>query len=314
MSYSHRKKTVVFLVGPTASGKTSLSLLLAEKINAQIISCDSMQIYRGMDIVSQAPTADQRRRVKHYLVGTLSPREEYSASLFSRKAVAYIKAIIKKRKIPLIVGGSGLYVKALIDGLFPCPKKDVRFREKMSRYVSRYGKKKLYEKLLRCDPVSAANIHQNDTRRIIRALEVFHVAGAAMSALRKETKGIRNTYNTVMIGVTMPRERLYRSIDERVERMFAEGLFEEISKLMKIRLSRTAQAAVGVKEIRGCLDGLYPLEEAKELLKRNTRRLAKKQMTWFRPDRAIRWIDVSGKSDRAAVAAIAKIVKQKMSA
>lgn len=303
------KSTLIFIVGPTAVGKTRLSVKLARRINGEIISSDSMQVYRGMKILSQAPSQSLMKKVKHYLIGTLSPTKEYNVNIFRKKASRLIDSIIKKKKIPIVVGGSGLYVKALIDGLFPAPEADLKFRRRMLSFVRRYGNEKLHKKLSKIDPGAAKKIHPNDTRRIIRALEVYNSTGQTMTGIKSQTKGLKDKYNIMIFGLTRPRERIYSDIDLRVENMFKRGLLEEVKRLKKKRLSRTARAVLGFKEIMGYLKGSYDLNRALELLKRNTRHFAKRQLAWFRADSRIRWFDLDRSGDEGIIKDILKEIE-----
>lgn len=306
---SRRKATIVFIIGPTAIGKTRLSIKLAKRIAGRIISADSMQIYKGMGTLSQAPNRSEQRAVTHDLVGLLSPAREYSVADFINKAGRIIDSLIKSKTMPIVVGGSGLYVKALVDGLFPSPQADMRFRKKMQKFISIYGSRKLHEKLSKIDPEAALKIHPNDARRIIRALEVHHSTGRTMTELKSLTKGIGNRYRIEIFGLTAPREEIYSAIDSRVDRMLEDGVIEEVKKLKKKKLSKTAKAVLGYKEICGYLDGEYDLETARDLMKRNTRRFAKRQLTWFRADNRIRWFDVSRMDEETVIRNIIKNCK-----
>jgi len=283
------KKAVTFIVGPTAIGKSRFAVKLAKRVNGEIISADSMQVYKGMRILSQAPPPAEKKKVKHHLAGIFDPRKEYSVAAFIRKANPLIDSIIKRGKTPIVAGGSGLYIKALIDGLFPSPSADLKFRSKMRKFVLKYGSSKLHRKLAGIDPDAAKAIHPNDARRIIRALELYHSTGQTMTALKKKTRGLKDKYGIKIIGLTAPREEIYSRINSRVDKMFREGLVNEVRRLKKKRLGRTAQAALGLKEVAGYLNGEYGLDEAKEILKKNTRRFAKRQLTWFRRERRIKW-------------------------
>ncbi|MCX5665520.1 MAG: tRNA (adenosine(37)-N6)-dimethylallyltransferase MiaA [Candidatus Omnitrophica bacterium] len=284
------KSAAIFIVGPTAIGKTALALDLARKINGEIISCDSMQVYKGMDILSQSPKKTETKKVRYHLVRFLSPTKEYSAGSFKRIAAHLIDDIIRRGKTPIIAGGTGLYVKALVDGLFPTPKADPKFRKEMYDHAARYGNMRLYKKLEKIDPDSASTIHPNNVRRVVRALEICHSTGRTMTELKRGTKGIADKYRIKIFGLNAPREEVYANVNARVEKMFASGVVREVKKLSGKRLSRTARAALGLKEILGYLKEEYSLDEAKELMKRNTRRYAKRQLTWFRADKRIKWI------------------------
>ena len=293
--------TVIFIVGPTAIGKTRFSIKLARLLKGEIITCDSMQVYRGMRVLSQAPSPEERSQVRHHLAGILDPRKEYSVAAFRERATALIRTVIGRGKAPIVVGGSGLYAKALVDGLFPAPEADLRFRAKMQKYALRYGSIRLHAKLLKIDPASAGAIHPNDERRIIRALEIYQATGKTMTALKSATKGLKNRYDVRIFGLTAPRQEIYARIGSRVDRMFEEGIVDEVRRLKRRRLSRTARAALGFKEVAGYLDGGRSLDAAKELLKMNTRRFAKRQLAWFRADGRIAWYDVTRIGEAAMI-------------
>jgi len=287
------KKKVIVIVGPTASGKTNLAVNLAKKINGEIISADSMQAYKGMDIISQSPTPLERSRAKHHLISFLDPRKEYSAVMFSKKADKTIADIVRRKKTPIVVGGSGLYVKALIDGVFPSKGKDEAFRERLRSEAKKNGNDFLHARLREIDPVSAGKIHPNDVKKIIRALEIYETHKKTKSHLQKKTKGIKDKYDVRMFGITMERKILYEKINARVDEMFKRGLVAEAKRLLTHAGGATSSLALGVKEARGFLEGSYGIGEAAEALKKNTRRFAKRQLTWFRADRRIKWIDIN---------------------
>ena len=282
---------VYFLVGPTASGKTKLSIKLAKKLNAEIISCDSMCVYRGMDILTSKPTLADRKEIKHHLIDIIPPVREFSVAEYRRMALEKIEDILKREKTPLFVGGSGLYVKAVIDGLFPSAEKDLKFRKKQEALAKKYGKGYLFRKLQKIDPDRADKIHPNDLRRIIRALEIYHTEKKKPSELKINTQPLK--YDFKIFGIELDRNELYKNIDTRVEEMFKKGIAGEVRKLSKKKLSMTAGKALGYGEVLGYLKGRYSLEEARELLKKNTRHFAKRQLTWFRPDKRIAWLPLN---------------------
>jgi tRNA dimethylallyltransferase len=296
---------VLFIIGPTAIGKTDLAINLARRISGEIISCDSMQVYKGMAVLSQAPSRTARREIKHHLIDLISPTKEYSAAIFKDKAERIIRSMIRRGKVPIIVGGSGLYVKAIIDGLFPSPAVDLKFRSRMEKFVSRYGRRRLYERLKKIDPESAGRIHQNDTRRIIRALEIYNSTGRTMTELKAATHGIKEIYDIELFGLTAPRPDIYENIERRIDKMFDSKIIGEVKKLMRLKLSRTAKAALGFKEVAGYLNGEHSLEEAISRLKMNTRRFAKRQLTWFKADKRIKWFNRSRMGERAIIREIA---------
>jgi len=284
------KKLVVFLVGPTAAGKSAVALALARKLKAEIISCDSMQIYKGIDILTAKPTVPHLKMVKHHLVSVLSPTQDYNVARFRKAAVRKMNSILRRRKIPLFVGGTGLYISALVDGIFSLKPASRSLRLGLYRLAREKGSGYLYARLTEVDPEAAARIHPNDTKRIIRCLEVYKTAGEPISKLRKKRRGLADRYTVRIFCLTLPRQELYLRIDRRVEDMFKEGLLEEVRRLLKRGLGKTASFAIGIKEIKGFLEGAYDLEEAKRLIKRNTRHYAKRQLTWFRKDPRIEWI------------------------
>ena len=281
---------LIFLVGPTAIGKTGISFELAKLIECEVISCDSMQVYRGMNVGTSKPAKCLLNSIPHHLVDIIEPSDEFSVALFRTLAVKAIEEIIARRKTPLLVGGSGLYVKVLIDGIFEAPATDRELRKRLEQEAEEFGIGALYRRLQEADKDSAGKIHANDLRRIIRALEVYEKAKAPISRLRKNTAGLGDRYEVRTFGLNMERAALYRKIDERVELMFAEGLVNETRGLLEGKLSLTASQALGYKEVLGYLNGEYGLEEAKRLMKRNTRHFAKRQLTWFRRDKRIEWI------------------------
>lgn len=287
------KDRVIFIVGPTAVGKSALAIRLARRTGGEIISCDSMQVYRRMRILSQATKRTDMGGVRHHLTAIVDPRKEFNVAQYIKKAGAAIKAVIKRGKRPIIVGGTGLYARALIDGLFPSPEADMAFRRRMQDFAKEYGRSRLYKKLVAHDPEAASSIHPNDIRRTIRALEVIHSTGRTMTEMKSETRGIKDVYKIKLFGLMMPKDKLYMAIDSRVDRMFDEGLVSEVRRLSKKRLGRTAASAIGLSEVLGFLKGERSTDEAKELMKMNTRRFSKRQLCWFRADKRIRWFDLS---------------------
>lgn len=285
-------RKVIFIVGPTATGKTNLAIKLAREIKGEIISADSMQAYKGMDIVSQKPTRFQQKRVTHHLISFLNPQDEYSAAEFSRKARRIINDIIRRGKAPIVVGGSGLYIKALVDGIFPSKGKNEKVRERLRRLSDEKNSPFLHDRLKKIDPVSAGKIHPNDVKRIIRALEIYEVEKNTKTSMKQRTKGIKDEYDIRIFGLITDRDKLYERINRRVDLMFRRGVVREVKKLLESNLSLTSKQALGIKEIKGYLDGMYDIEKAKDMLKKNTRRFAKRQLTWFRPDKRIVWLDV----------------------
>jgi len=296
------KPRMIFLVGPTAVGKSGTAVCLAKKINAEIISCDSMQVYKGMDIITSKPPLALRRRVPHHLISVISTDKEYNVSRYYKDTARKVKEVLKRGKVPFIVGGTGLYMSILIDGIFKSSASSKIIRNRLYRQAEERGSEYLYNRLKIIDSQAASRIHPNDTKRIIRALEVFEATGQPISRLQKQRKGLGQQYNTKVFGLNMPREKLYRKIEERVEKMFTDGLVDEAKRLLKLKLSKTAAYAIGIKELKGFFCGLYGLDEAKRLIKRNTRLYAKRQMTWFRKDKRINWIEVGEKEKPQSIA------------
>jgi len=296
-------KKIIFLVGPTAIGKTEVAIKLARKINAEIISCDSMQIYREMDIISAKPSKSQRKNLPHYLIDQVSVTRKFSVANYQKKALEAIKKIHKKGKIALVVGGSGLYMQVLLDGIFPDNKGDLSVRKSLYRRARKYGNKHLYERLSQIDPQAASKIHPNDLRRIIRALEVFDVTGIPISELqRKRCGGIWGKYEISIFGLICNRDKLYQRVNLRTQRMFRKGLVKEVRSLIKKKLSQSASQGIGIKEIKAYLEGRYGLDEAKRMMKLNSRHFAKRQLTWFRKEKRINWIRNSDKDMPAMIA------------
>lgn len=296
------KPAVVFLVGPTAVGKTRVACALAKKLNAEIISCDSMQIYKGMDTVTSKPQVTLRKEVPHHLFDIISPTEEYNVSRYRTDAIRKVKDIIRSKKTPLIVGGTGLYMSMLIEGIFKTRAQNEHIRRRLYEEAHKLGSAYLYEWLKKVDPAAAIKIHPNDTKRIIRALEVLEITGKPISELQKQRNGLGSKYDVKIFCLNMQRDKLYKRIDDRVERMFAQGVVREVKQLLKLKLSKTAGYAIGIRELRGYFDGEYDLAGAKQLIKRNTRLYAKRQLTWFRKDKRIEWVKVGDKESYASVA------------
>lgn len=311
MKRKQYRPLIVFILGPTGAGKSDFAVKLARKVGGEIISCDSMQIYKEMPIMSQQPKPELRNAVSHHLINILKPSQEWSAASFVEKTRKLAKEILRRKHIPIVVGGTGLYARALIKGLFPAPSKDERLRRKLYAEARKRGNQKLYEQLLKIDPLYASGVHPNDLRRIVRALEVYELTGKPISEEQKKTKGIEDIYRTLIFILNRPRKELYKKINERVEGMFSDGIVEEVKKLKKRKMSRTAKAVLGHKEINGYIKGDYDLAWAEELLKKNTRHYAKRQLTWFRKEKDAIWLELDTKKDTAALKAV--IAKTRLS-
>ena len=283
---------VIMIVGPTCVGKTGVAVLLAQALGTEIISADSMQIYRGMDIGTEKPTADQLAAVPHHMIDIADPllqAEEYSAGKYLDTVRPIIVALHGKGKIPVMAGGTGLYVRALTKGIFEGPAADWELRSTLLEQTP----EELHARLKEHDPVAAAKLAPGDVRRVVRALEVFLTTGEAVSTLRAESTNPL-PYEFIKIGLYRDREELYPMIEQRVDEMMQRGLLDEVRGLMDKGMSRTALQAIGYKELAGHLNGEYSLDEAVGLIKRNTRRYAKRQYTWFRREEGLTWVDVTG--------------------
>ncbi len=302
------QKKIIFIVGPTAVGKTDIAFLLAKKINGEIVSCDSMQVYKELSIASNKPPRETLKNISHHLINVVSVAKNFDVAAFRKRALAAIKKIHQKNKIPLIVGGSGLYMAILLDGIFTQAKKNLRLRQKLENEARAKGSQFLYEKLQSVDPAAAAKIHANDTRRIVRALEVFLSTKKPISQLQKERQGIWGCYDIKIFALSRERSELYEAINARVEAMFTQGLVEEIKKISKKRLSKTAQGILGIAEVQGFLKGEYDLERAKYLLKLKTRHYAKRQLTWFKRDKRLQWVNMAQGQTPADI--VPKILKE----
>jgi tRNA dimethylallyltransferase len=292
------KAKVVVIIGPTAVGKTKLSIELAKRFNGEIISGDSMQIYQGMDIGTAKVSQAEMEGIPHYLIDIKKPEEEFSAAEFQQLVRERITEIRGRMKLPIIVGGTGLYIQsAIYDYQFSEAPSDLSLRQTLEERAQAEGNEALYEELVKIDPESAERIHPNNIRRVIRALEVYHCSGKTMTETQqKQTPDL--VYDTALIGLTMERDTLYERINRRVDNMMEEGLLNEVESLYHkgIRDCQSVQA-IGYKEIYSYLDGHVTLEEAVEQLKQNSRRYAKRQLTWFRNKMDVSWFDMTNVSD-----------------
>ena len=283
---------ILVVAGPTGSGKTPLSVFLASLCNGEIISADSRQIYRYMDIGTAKPSQAELNAVKHHFIDILNPDKDYNAGQFAKDARTIIDDIIARKKIPIVVGGSGLYIEALIDGFFEGPGADFEFRARYNERYEKEGGEILLEELRRVDPNAASKMHPSNNRRIIRALEVYHITGMPISKLQKETEPL--PFSSYFVALDWDRDALYKRIENRVDIMMENGLIAEVKNLQQLGYSKDLNSlqTVGYKEVFQHLDGGISYDEMVELIKRNTRRYAKRQLTWFRPDTRIHWLKV----------------------
>ncbi|MBI4558531.1 MAG: tRNA (adenosine(37)-N6)-dimethylallyltransferase MiaA [Candidatus Hydrogenedentes bacterium] len=296
---------VLAVVGPTASGKTALAIELAERLDTEIISADSMQVYKGMEIGTAAPTAEERARVKHHFVGFLDPGEFFSAGEYQKAARAVVTRLNADGKIAVAVGGSGLYIRALLDGLFEGPAKDDRVRERLHREAEEHGVGNLYERLGTIDPAYAWSINENDRRRVVRALEVYELTGQPLSKFYEAQRARPSALVANQIALDWPRHELYERINRRADHIFTRGFVAEVKGLVNAGYQKQLDRlrSLGYRETAAYLRGECTLEEAKERMKQNTRRFAKRQLTWFRADKRVHWLPVIADETPAACAA-----------
>ena len=289
--------TAIAVVGPTASGKSALALLLAERFGGEIVSCDSMQIYRGMDIGTAKPTPEERRRVPHHMIDILDPDEPYSAADYGDEAARVATEILSRGKLPVFCGGTGLYLTAALTGRHgEAPPSDPALRAELSeRGKTEEGCAKLYEELAAVDPISAAATHKNNLRRVVRALEIYRLTGKPKSVFDEESRNCPPRFDCLTLGLDFPeRGALYRRIDRRVDEMAAAGLYDEAKTLWEkghLAPGTTAGQAIGYRQFLPCFTGDLTPEEAAEDIKLATRRYAKRQLTWFKAQEGIVWLD-----------------------
>ena len=287
-------KPMVILTGPTAVGKTELSIRLAKILDAEIISADSMQVYKKMDIGTAKITKEEMQGVKHYLVDEIEPSEGFDVARFKSMATNAIEKIRENGHIPVVVGGTGFYIQAITKDIdFTQAEQEDGYRQELEQLAAEKGNEYLHQMLLDVDPVSAGEIHANNVKRVIRALEFYHQNQSPISAHNQEQKEHETPYNLAYFVLNVPRELLYKRIDDRIDEMLKEGLLEEVQKLKDMGYHRgmVSMQGLGYKEILAYLDGEYPLEEAVRILKRDTRHFAKRQLTWFRREKDTIWMN-----------------------
>jgi tRNA dimethylallyltransferase len=303
------EQKVIVIAGPTCSGKTFLAILLAERLNSEIISADSRQIYKYLNVGTAKPDSEQLEKVKHHFISILEPDEMYNVSRFENDAMNVINNLTGQNKIPIVAGGSGLYIKALTDGIFDVADADEELRNEFLEKRRLYGNEFLYDELKKVDPDSASKMLPQNWKRVMRALEVFRMTGKPIGVHHQEQKRETN-YNFMQFGLRWDRQVLYNNIDRRVDEMISNGLVDETNVLIeKYDKNLNSLNTVGYKEIIAYLNNEFTLERAMELIKRNTRRYAKRQLTWFRADERINWIDINSQADleHAAVEIICRI-------
>ncbi len=297
------ERKVIVIVGPTCSGKTDLAIKLALQLNSEVISADSRQIYKFLDIGTAKPAKDELELVKHHFIDVLLPSEDYNVSKFEKEALNIIEKLGKQNKIPVVAGGSGLYVKALVDGIFDAVETDEEYRNELLQIKEKYGNEYLYERLKNVDPASARNLIPQNWKRVIRALEVYKLTGKSITEFQKTYKRVTG-FQFIQFGLSWPREILYKNIENRVDEMLKAGLVDEVKRILAMGYSAGLNSlnTVGYKEIISYLNNEIDYDEAVRLIKRNTRRYAKRQLTWFRKDGRIKWFEISDKDQLESIA------------
>ena len=307
------KYPVLVLVGPTAVGKTAISVAVAKRLGAEIISGDSMQVYRGMDIGTAKITPEEMQGVPHHMIDIKNPDEPFTVAEFQERTDRLIREIVGRGRLPMLVGGTGLYIRSVLEPYTFTPMEgDPELRRQLAAEEEQHGPGHLHRRLQEVDPKAAAKLHPNDLRRIIRALEVYTLTGIPISSTQTAA-GAEPRYDDLFLALTMDREALYRRIEQRVDQMLAAGWLEEVRRLLeRYPPHLPAMQALGYRELVQYYRGLLTLPEATALIKRNTRRFAKRQFTWFRRERRLRWIDVTSAEARASVVeAIAQMAEGK---
>ena len=298
------KKPLIVLTGPTAVGKTALSIALAKQVGCEIISADSMQVYKQMDIGSAKITKDEMEGVPHHLVDVLDPREGFDVCRFQSMAKEALAGIYERGRVPIVVGGTGFYIQALLYDIdFTETKEDTAYRRELSEIARTEGNHALHEMLKQVDPESAEAIHENNVKRVIRALEFYQETGEKISAHNEQQRLHESPYQFCYFVLTDDRKTLYDRIDERVDLMLEQGLVAEVQALKEqgCRADMVSMKGLGYKEILAYLDGQISLEEAVYIIKRDTRHFAKRQLTWFRRERDVIWLDRQAYQDEASI-------------
>lgn len=289
-------RPLIVLTGPTAVGKTALSIALAKAVNGEIISADCMQVYKGMDIGSAKITKEEMQGIRHHLIDILSPEEEFNVTIFQEKCKEAIHEIYQRGAIPILTGGTGFYIQAVLKNVdFAEHPTDQAYREELETLAKEKGPEALHEMLMQVDPESADSIHPNNIKRNIRALEYFKQTGTKISAHNESEKEKSSIYNSLYFVLTDDRQKLYENIEKRVDIMFEQGLLEEVRGLKEkgYHKEMVSMQGLGYKEILAAFDGEMTIEEAKDLIKKETRHFAKRQLTWFRRENDCIWIEKS---------------------
>jgi tRNA dimethylallyltransferase len=282
---------------------------LAARLGAEIVSCDAMQVYKEPALANDKPSAEDLKRVAHHAVDCVSVAEDFDVVQYRKKAVAAIEDIWQRGKTPLVVGGSGMYVAILLDGIFESAGQDPSIRRQLEEDAKLQGSEKIYSRLKKVDPEAAAKINPNDERRVVRALEIYLTTRKPIAQVQKDRKGLWGKHDIKIFALNRERAELYDRVNARVDQMFDRGLVDEITMLRTLKLSRTAQGLIGLPEVGGFLDGKMSLDEAKDLMKMNTRHYVKRQLTWFRKDQRLQWVTIkTGQSSMQ----VTEIILEKM--
>ncbi len=287
------KPKAIVICGPTASGKTKLSIELAKQIDGEIVSCDSMQIYQEMNIGTAKPTNEEKQGIPHYLLDFVSPNKRYSVADFKKDATLAIKNILQHNKVPILVGGTGLYIDSLVKNIeYSEIELDSNYRNQLEEQIQEQGLNVLYEKAKKIDPKAMETISENDKKRIMRVLEIYHQTGKTKTELEYLSRKNPPPYDYHVFAITMEREKLYDRINQRVDNMIEQGLIQEVENLLKKYATfPTAMQGLGYKEVVSYLQGNITKEEMIEKIKMETRRYAKRQLTWFRKEKNIKWLN-----------------------
>ena len=294
VGYDTLRRPVIVLVGPTAIGKSRVAIEVAKMLGTEVLTADSTQVYRGMDIGTDKPSSEERREVAHRLIDLVNPDEPFNAGEYRRHAVAEIDRLHHEHRIPLVVGGTGLYVRALLRGLWPGPPVDWILRRQLEQEAQERGFAALYQELGEVDPQRACRVHPNDSVKVLRALEIYRQTGQPASQAHEQHGFQEKPFTALLLGMTMDRDALYQRIDQRVHIEIEKGLVEETRRLLSHGYARnlTSMKSLGYRQMAGFLEGEYEFDEAVRLLKRDTRHFAKRQMTWFRKEPEIEWTTV----------------------
>lgn len=294
-----KRQKIVVITGPTASGKSSLAVELARQFDGEIVNADSMQVYRGMDVGTAKPSFEERENIPHHLFDLVNPDQEFNAAIYRSLALPELAKIAEKGNLAMVVGGTGLYIKTLLGGLLECPPSDPEFRLKLNREWDALGSAGIYQRLLTLDPESAGRIHPNDRVRVVRALEINHLTGKPLSSLIEKHRFRDRPFRAFKICLQMDREQLYHRIDKRSKIMVENGLIEETEGLLKegYPAGLKPMNSLGYRHMIKYLQGTWSLDEAIHQLKKDTRRYAKRQLTWFKADPDIQWIPFEKRAD-----------------